>query len=111
MHRLWKLAPWRIDPVSIEFPNNAFRFDGGYATVVRGLLGSSTGDIRDQVWESSSETRHNDEERAEGQEWQSDGERQWLKVGSNQALLLLRCTAEFLFASNVIVRSGKENEI
>ncbi|KAG9025222.1 hypothetical protein FS837_005039, partial [Tulasnella sp. UAMH 9824] len=102
MRRLKKLAPWRIDPASIVFPKGAFMFEGGYATVVRGRLASSTDDTRDQRESSSesatpndhlaklegdSERRHaepdngrmnyDDEVGAEGQEWRSDGEQQW----------------------------------
>lgn len=69
MHRLEKLAPWRIDPVSIEFPEDGHRFEGGYATVSRGRLGSSTRGAIGQV----------------GQEWRYDGERKW-EVGGDPAL-------------------------
>ncbi|KAG9025793.1 hypothetical protein FS837_004816, partial [Tulasnella sp. UAMH 9824] len=41
--RLEKLAQWRIDPSLIEFPPDALEFRGGFATVSRGLLSSSSG--------------------------------------------------------------------
>ncbi|KIO23009.1 hypothetical protein M407DRAFT_27512 [Tulasnella calospora MUT 4182] len=51
--RLEKLAPWRISPSRIKFPESGRHFEGGYATVSQAFLGSSPGDAKDQLAESS----------------------------------------------------------
>lgn len=111
MRRLEKLAPWRIDPASIKFPEDGYRFEGRYATVFRGPLGCTPDDTIDQFgesrdrkakprdriveWECDSnrqhsetdddQTNYNNNEGTEGQERRYNGEQRW-KVGRDQAL-------------------------
>ncbi|KAG9042552.1 hypothetical protein FS837_010731 [Tulasnella sp. UAMH 9824] len=53
IHRLEKLARWRIDPASVKFPQGALKFQGGYAEVSRALLGSSTDATGDHIMDSN----------------------------------------------------------
>ncbi|KAG9042434.1 hypothetical protein FS837_010882 [Tulasnella sp. UAMH 9824] len=68
--RLEKLAPWRIDPAFLKFPQRGPRFEGGYAIVSRALLASSSDEIREQVVEPN---RGNLKSNNRITKWQGDG--------------------------------------
>ena len=54
-----KLAPWRIDPATIEFPQDSLEFHGGFATVSRALLvtSSSDGDMKSDTAPAGGENK------------------------------------------------------
>ena len=62
MDKLDKLANWRIDPSSIEFPDGTREFSGGFATVSRGYLAPASGtkDSVDGPDYAGSETKSDD---------------------------------------------------
>lgn len=77
MYRLEKLAPLRIDPSSLEFPQHGPEFRGGYGIVSRALLSFSFDNItRDQVEQSGGRNlKSNDHtSKAEGHNYYREGE-------------------------------------
>ncbi|KAG9040552.1 hypothetical protein FS837_000463 [Tulasnella sp. UAMH 9824] len=109
--RLEKLTQWRINPDLLEFPEDAPKFEGGYAIVSKALLGPSVDVARDQMMESScnnlestdcmamlesgtgAQEAHGRREEAKGKEAAEKEEREscgetsgQLKVNGNQAL-------------------------
>ncbi|KIO32715.1 hypothetical protein M407DRAFT_18475 [Tulasnella calospora MUT 4182] len=64
MNKMNELKEWRIDPSSIEFPENTCQFHGGHATVSRAILDlgsdprSDTDDMSDVDDSENTQTAH-----------------------------------------------------